>query len=284
MALPNVIIAGQGKSGTSTLYEVLKAHPEAFVPLRKETGFLSYPEQFFYGEPFYERNYFREYNGEKIIVDTHSSIMFFPENPRNIFELLGPEVKFVFTLRDPIIRALSHYDMALLQLRESLSFKEAVRREAHRYSVAPKVREGMSYIGRGYYASQIESFLEYYPKEQMYFMIFEEEITQNQLESLIGLYDFLGIDPDLGIQEPIARNSSKKSLKFSYNGDTLSFAGKRYISPSPELVARAEFASNHYKEKLEPGYERSIYQVFYADEIERLEGLIGRDLSAWKRS
>ena len=144
------LVAGQGKSGTTTIYELLKRHPDVFVPGNKENAFFA-QESFHYGFPYYELHYQSDYKGELMVGDCFSANLMSPAVPKRLFETFGPKLKFVFLLRHPFDRAVSHYMMAVRQLRETLPFHEATLEEANRYALHPVFQTGFSYLGRGRY-------------------------------------------------------------------------------------------------------------------------------------
>ena len=68
MSLPNFMCIGAAKSGTTTLYDILKQHPDIYIPAFKEPHFFDIPENYNNGIEWYEKNYFR-YINKKIIAD-----------------------------------------------------------------------------------------------------------------------------------------------------------------------------------------------------------------------
>ena len=66
MSLPNFMCIGAAKSGTTTLYDILKQHPEIFIPAFKEPHFFDIPENYNNGIEWYEKNYFRNINTKTI--------------------------------------------------------------------------------------------------------------------------------------------------------------------------------------------------------------------------
>jgi hypothetical protein len=110
IVLPNFLIPGAGKSGTSFVASMLGTHPDVFIPLIKEPSFFStYPGEGFYlkGMPYYQK-YFVGYRGEIRIGEASTVYMFDPASPALIRENLGL-IKLIFILRNPIARAYSNY-------------------------------------------------------------------------------------------------------------------------------------------------------------------------------
>ena len=94
MTLPNFMCLGAAKSGTTTLYDILRQHPDIYIPAFKEPHFFDIPENYKNGIEWYKRNYFRNAN-KKIIADFTPSYFFEKEAPKRIFKNLGRDMKFL---------------------------------------------------------------------------------------------------------------------------------------------------------------------------------------------
>ena len=101
MSLPNFMCLGAAKSGTTTLFDVLRQHPDVYIPAFKEPHFFDIPENYNNGIEWYERNYFRKAD-KRIIADFTPSYFFEKETPKRIFKGIGSEIKFVVLLRNPV--------------------------------------------------------------------------------------------------------------------------------------------------------------------------------------
>ena len=105
MSLPNFICLGAAKSGTTTLYDILRQHPEIYISTFKEPHFFDIPENYKNGIDWYEKNYFK--NADKRVIPEFTPSYFFDkESPKRIFNDLGDKVKFVVLLRHPVDRAI----------------------------------------------------------------------------------------------------------------------------------------------------------------------------------
>jgi len=115
--LPNFLVIGVEKGGTTWLHAQLKKHPEIFLPQSKEIHFfnkynsnLIKHDYFQLGINWYA-DFFKQYKGQKVIGEVTPMYICDPEAPLRIQQTL-PNVKLIAILRDPVRRAYSHYWMA----------------------------------------------------------------------------------------------------------------------------------------------------------------------------
>ena len=95
MSLPNFMCIGASKSGTTTLYDILRQHPDIFIPSYKEPHFFDSPIVFERGVDWYENTYFRNVKNRKCIGDFTPSYLFEGKAPQRILRALGKDVKFI---------------------------------------------------------------------------------------------------------------------------------------------------------------------------------------------
>ena len=132
--LPNFIIVGAPKAGTTSLYHYLSEHPQVFMSDPKEVNFFSKEEieaQGLYYQDFkakdlnsYEK-LFNEGIGKKAVGEGSVSYLFYPDTPAKIKASI-PEVKIIILLRNPVERGYSHYLMDYRMGLTDLSYEEIV--------------------------------------------------------------------------------------------------------------------------------------------------------------
>jgi hypothetical protein len=205
-ALPDAMIVGAMKSGTSSLHHYLAQHPQVIAPLRKEVHYfdLNYER----GESWYRANFGREQQ-PGVNIDSSPYYLFHPLAPQRAHGLV-PNARLIVLLRDPVRRAYSHYWHERDKGREPLSFEDAIaaepdrigrdqerlargeieRSEAHRY---------FSYLARGRYAEQFERWLQFYPRDQLLVLSFEE-LARQPLPVLSRSVAWLGLPAMHGAQ------------------------------------------------------------------------------------
>jgi len=200
-ALPDAVILGAQKSGTSSLHSYLTQHRGVTAPLRKEVHFfdLNYAR----GERWYRAHFGRA--GEPgLNLDSSPYYLFHPAVPQRLRATL-PAAKLIVLLRDPVRRAYSHYWHERDKGRESLSFEDAIDAEPGRIdAVHSRLAEGtldrshehqhFSYLARGRYAEQLERWFAVFPREHFLILRFED-LVKDPLAVLNQALAFVGLSP-----------------------------------------------------------------------------------------
>ena len=188
--LPDFIIIGTQRGGTTSLYYYLTEHPGVARALLKEVHFFDdhyqeglgwYRAQF----PSTLQKYYSERIRKEHFITGESSpyYLFYPHAPSRIVEVV-PDAKLVVLLRNPVDRAYSHHWLATLEGNETLPFEEAIKREEERLAGEHEKiladehyvsfnHRHFSYLARGIYVDQLQHWMKYYPKEQ--FLILKSE-------------------------------------------------------------------------------------------------------------
>ena len=198
--LPNLLIVGAAKCGTTSLHNYLKQHPDIFMSKQKEPHFLinsdigedrihkaiTVLEDY---EDLFKTDSIYKYKGE-------SSVMYlaFPEfSIKNIKKYLDPDVKIIIMLRNPVERAFAGY---LHNLRynpsENLSFEEAFEKSEARYYKERDITPDTRYLHVGNYYSQVESFMSMF-NDNVLVIMYEDYVNNIDL-CLANVFDFLDID------------------------------------------------------------------------------------------
>ena len=199
--LPNFLVVGAQKSGTTSLHHYLKEHPDIYLPEGKETKFFARPDRYEKGIEFYEREYFSGYNGEKAVGEVDPDYMFYEEALDRICEHIPVErLRFIFLLRNPVERAFSHYLMTYRRGEEKLDFSEAIRCEEKRATGDYYSRSRFSYISRGLYFPQIERFLKKVGRENVLILL-TEDLERDPAGVLKRCFQFLNVDPEVVLPE-----------------------------------------------------------------------------------
>jgi len=180
MSLPNYLILGVQRGGTTSLYMTLTEHPSIKPAIQKEVSFFDW--FYWLGLKWY-KNYFPSCKRKSITGEATPQYLFVPFVPRRIFETL-PDVKMIVLLRNPVDRAYSNWGIQYATDRpvEFLSFEEAIKAEEKRLKeilYSPnKLPEDISfslfhkfllssYKRRGMYAEQLKRYYELFPKDQI---------------------------------------------------------------------------------------------------------------------
>lgn len=303
MALPNFICVGAEKAGTTPLAEILGRHPDVFVTPYKETYFFTR----FYGREngaFYETRFFQSHAGEKAVGELTPEYMRIPEVPARLRQHLGAGLKLIFCLRHPVRRAFSHYLQCVRILEEDESFETAVALEPSRIAENPFRGMRRAYIEGGRYAAQIRRFLEHFPREQMFFMVLEDDFIDRRRETMRRLFEFLGVAPDpdidlaardtslaaprvrvVGMEERVTIRDPRHE-RLAPPGTILIQTGNRGLDrviyhPSATLAEFVLRLQRNMTRELSPERAAELYDRYFRDEVTDLEELLGRDLSLW---
>jgi hypothetical protein len=200
-ALPDVLIIGAMKSGTSSLHHYLTQHTQVVAPLRKEVHYFDL--NFARGEAWYRANFGRMGAGG-LNLDSSPYYLLHPLVPQRAHALV-PDARLIVLLRDPVRRAYSHYWHERDKGREPLSFEDAIAAEPERIEreharlgsgeiERSAAHQYFSYLARGHYAEQLARWLELYPRDQLLVLRFED-LAREPLPVLNRTLDWLGLPP-----------------------------------------------------------------------------------------
>jgi hypothetical protein len=238
-ALPDALIIGAMKSGTSSLHYYLTQHPQVIAPLRKEVHYFDL--NFGRGESWYRANFGRE-GQAGVNIDSSPYYLFHPLVPQRAHALV-PEARLVVLLRDPVRRAYSHYWHQRNKGRESLSFEDAIAAEPDRIDRAHELlargeiersdaHQYFSYLARGRYAEQLERWLQFYPREQLLVLRFED-LARDPLLLTNEALAYVGLPPLGG-----ARLEPRNTLKYPPVNPATAERLREYFAPHDAALTK----------------------------------------------
>lgn len=196
--LPDFLIVGAQKAGTTALYAYLRWHPAITGPSWKE---VSYFDRHYRRGASWYRGHFPIRAGGRLVGEASPGYLFHPLAPERVRATV-PEAKLIALLRDPVDRALSHYHHEVALGREPLSFEEAIEAEPVRTRGEEQqlAREpgyfshpwwDYTYLARGRYAEQLERWLAVFPREQL-LVVPSEELAADPGQIYARVLEFLG--------------------------------------------------------------------------------------------
>ena len=187
-ALPDFVIVGASKCGTTSLYGALGRHPAIARARHKEVQYFSLDANFAKGVRWY-RAHFPFRRPGRITGEATPQYLAFPEAPRRMAATI-PRARLIALVRHPVDRAYSQYQHAVHEGFERRSFEAAI---AHQLEV-PQDATGWvtSYLSRGYYLPQLENVLRVFPREQL-LVICTEDCFRQPAEALATVLAFLGV-------------------------------------------------------------------------------------------
>lgn len=209
--LPDFLIIGGQKCGTTSLYHYLVNTPCVIPAGRKALHFFDTNNKYFKGINLYKSNFsttlYRrylksKYNQDFATGEASAYYLFHPHAPRRIFEVM-PNVKFVILLRNPIDRAYSHYRHMVKWKIEMLSFEESLEKEADRLSgeldrmVSDETYESydynvFSYLQRGIYINQIYRWRKLFRQDQ-FLILKSEDFFNDPVANVRSVLSFLNL-------------------------------------------------------------------------------------------
>lgn len=299
LTLPNFLIIGAAKSGTSSLYWYLKEHPQIFMSPVKEPHFFSFTSESKKtkgpGDPIpvaitnFEKylQLFDKVDKEKAIGEASTSYLYRPEAAMRIFELI-PNVKLIAILRNPAERAFSAYMHVVRDQRETAkNFKEALSFEKDR--IAANWDPIWHFTNVGFYFNQVSRYYQYFKPNQIKIFLYDELVINRQ-KLLIEIFNFLNVNPNfLPVNLDIFNVSGQQKNKLIYSVTETIFQEPnpfRWLSRQiiPEnlrwKVTNWIRANNLKKQEIPPEIRNELIDLYREDNI-KLESLINKDLSQW---
>ena len=280
MTLPNFLICGAQKAGTTALYAYLKQHPDVFMSSTKEIAFFHKPENYQKGLEWFA-SHFEGHSGETAVGEASTRTMSMPEAPARAAEHL-PEAKLIFVLRNPIDRAYSQYHFHISTGKEEAdaSFHEVIRDEQSAFR--------RIVIQRGMYAEQLARFDAHFDRSQMK-IVLHEDLRERTTETVQEVYRFLGVNPayepqteerhkvtrypdSLGIYYWVRRlwqpMRQRVESRFPQATDAVRQAVRRLLFSKEKPQMRED--------------DRAYLREVFAESNARLEARLERDLSHWR--
>ena len=295
MVMPNFLIIGAPKSGTTTLHYVLDQHPEIYMSAVKEPGFF-----WAYGEPVDLRGpsalllkhraisdldaYQRLFAGvttERAIGESSARYLFQPRSPALIYEFI-PHARLVVSLRNPAERAFSSFSQ---YLRDGVDpcpdFAQAVAHE--RQGLRAEWTFGR-HLESGFYYAAIQRYLVFFSRQQLHISLFED-LKDDPLGLVRSLCEFLevdgGFEPDMSHRHNVSGVIRNPVLRWIW---TRTNRLRAAVRPLVGLRLRHLVSEWFYRDVEKPDFPpelRAELTEYYRQDIEQLQGLIQRDLSHW---
>lgn len=297
---PNFFIVGAAKSGTSSLWQYLREHPEIYMPedeLFKEPRYFSNPERFI-DEEAYFKVFERAKSEHKRIGEASTAYLTCPDCPEKIHRYMtghNLDVKIIILLRNPVNRAYSMYNWMVQDGYEySASFGKALKREKKRIHKMsgfwePNYYYNYLYLNSGMYLDQVNRYLKTFGKEHVYVGLFEE-FTRDTPKILKEILDFLGVNPAYLPDISKVYNRSYKvihpSLQFFLRKSTKILCRLRIIKFESKEERDRLLKLGLTRQKIPPLNERLKSELAdtYESNIRKLSGLINKDLSIWLKN
>lgn len=245
--LPDFLIIGTMKGGTTALTRGISNHPQVFISPGKEVHFFD--EHFERGLDWYSEN-FANATASQVVGEATPRYMNDAIAADRMVATL-PDARFVSILRNPTDRAYSHYWHNRRRDRESRPFEDAIRD-------TQASSEQTDYVGGGRYVDRLRT-IENKAGPDRLLVVLNEDLRHEREATLRKVWKFIGANPDQGTIDPPDRPQTLRR----------------------RLKQRRRARAAEYP-PLDPGTRRQLAAT-YSDEIDALESWLGRDLTTWRR-
>lgn len=290
MLLPNFVVIGAPKCGTTSLYYYLKQHPEVFLPQRKELHYFSYGHMCqLTGGPGdahivssacsdldnYEQ-FYTDARADNAIGDISPSYFYFSDVSKKIKDELGSP-KIIVLVRNPIEKAFSQYMHLIRDNRETLPFYDALMAEGQR------IEDGWAALWRyaesSLYTDRIQQYIDTFGKDQVKIIRFDD-LTASCYETLEDLFRYLDIDPSFRPDTSQTYNKSGKPrlrfvAEFIARPNVVTSAARNFLPETVTTSVKNVLRKLNTGEKSEmEERSRSYLKNYFRDDVSRLEELL----------
>lgn len=291
LTLPNFIVIGAAKAGTTALYHYLAEHPDVFMSPVKETNFFGYGVdaggRLLYGDPEVHRfpikslaqyqQLFVAAGGASAIGEASPMYLECPQAAGRIRELL-PAVRLICSIRHPVDRAYSNYLMYLRRRGKRFDPEVEFTR------TAAWARPDSRHMGLGFYHEQLSRYFDAFPREQIHVILFED-LTRDALGTVREVYRFLGVDPgfapDLATPHAVGGMPASPFLEGVLTRSPLMAAVRPLVPKRAANWIRRLRNRNLKKAPSLPAELRQELTAPFREDIAKTSALIRRSLSHW---
>lgn len=185
MRLPDFLVVGAQKCGTTSLFLYLSQHPDLFLPAEKEIQFFSAESLYSRGLEWYSNQYFANCRSDQTCGEVSPQYMYSKCIAERVNKAL-PKAKIIAILRDPVERAYSQYLMSKRRGLEERDVEKALDEPGD-----PKA-EAQAYLAFSDYRQVLGAYLDLYPREQI-LVVYQEDLAKDPGSVLLKIWAFLGV-------------------------------------------------------------------------------------------
>jgi hypothetical protein len=269
--LPDFLVIGAAKAGTTSLYRYLRAHPQVFMPASKELNFFVESNGWAKGTSWYERQFAAAGDAAAVgeASPNYSKHPLFAGVPGRIAKLI-PDVRLIYIVRHPIERFRSGY-------------LDEVRRGRQRNPIEASLVTDPSILAASRYAMQIEQYLEHFRREQL-LVITSEDLKEQRAATLSRIHAFLGVDdvPPSTLSEEFNRTEGQRMARpLAQRIRRLpgaKAAARLVPGPTTRLLGTRPLDAN--RAALSPAFEEHLRSLL-RDDVRRLRTYLGERFDGW---
>jgi hypothetical protein len=277
---PNLFILGAAKCGTTSLHAYLDLHPDVFMSEPKEPSFFVPERKHLPKELEWYQGLFKGAEKARIVGESSTDYTkrpFFEGVPDRI-AAFAPDARFIYMMRDPIRRAISHYWHDARQYFQDLPMLEAMQATE-------------KYTSAGDYAFQLEAYFSRFPRDRFLFLTFESFVLDT-VGTLDDVFRWLGVDPIARSLDLTVENATPEVVALARGKGRLNrFRRSKFWSVVSPMVPRAlkevgrGAALEARRPKEEPEDEVISHLLPWAQEtVDSIENLLGREFPEWTTS
>ncbi|MCP2728068.1 sulfotransferase family protein [Limnofasciculus baicalensis] len=297
MNLPNFLIIGIQKAGTTSIYTYLKRHPQIYMSPVKETDFMSidWDKEDSGMDKSYNNskiNSFEKYchlfadvTDEIAIGEASPNYLFHYKSSAEMIERYVPHAKLIAVLRHPVERAYSDYLM---------NIRDGVHQGKHtKFSDQIKFRADKSFVIRkGFYYEPLKHYFDKFPRDQIKICLYDD-LCKDPVKFMQDIYRFIGVDdsfiPDTSKKAQVGKVPKSNLINNLLNTKNpirkLITSGLVYIFPvEVRQKIRSSLIQINLKDKTDEALSPEDHQELinlYREDILKVQELIQRDLSSW---
>ncbi len=296
--LPNFLIVGAAKSGTSSLHNYLTQHPQVFMPTYNQNGMKVKEPRFLIKDLVQYRLHngiwsFEEYqslfsNVKNEIAIGESTVLYlyyFEHAIKNIKRYLGNNVRIIIMLRNPTDRAYSAFHHVSRGFKESYSFEESLDLEIGRLERDKNLTPMVMYKEMGMYYKMVKAYKDSFKNVHV---IFYEDFRDNIKLEMDKVYNFLGISRDIKIDLKLrynvgGRRWKSQKLKYLIKDSNYIKSLMKFILPRLVRNEIYNFLVKILSREVKPLNEvtKKALNDYFKEDVTQLSKLLDKDLKNW---
>jgi len=280
-AMPNLIIIGGLKCGTTSIHHYLGLHPQINMSKPKELNFFVKELNWDLGIPWYEGRFDGRFPVRGESSPHYTNLPRYQGVAQRIHDNI-PDAKLLYMVRDPISRILSHWRHATGAGYERRPMEEVL------------LRDDQTYVTRSMYWMQLQPYLELFPRERIE-VITQEELRDDREGTMRRAFAYAGVDPGFHSEQfdrEWEKSTAKESDQYQLMEKLIKLPGFRAFDRNfdrlperlrwmVEKVVHDPDAPEAPKPRLTPEISEHLLGLF-GDDVRQLQELAGREFAGWR--
>lgn len=289
--IPDFLIVGAAKSGTTSLHRYLSQHPQIFLPAIKETWFFcsfnnpnqtvpkKYPELPSSWEEYL--SFFKDAAADQLIGEATPAYLYYDQLTITNIKRFHPnwkELKIIIILREPISKIISHY--RYVQNKgidpDGLALWPALQKEDDRKQ-NNELSYDLHYVSNTRYYQQLKAYLDTFPNCKV---VLFDQLKQNSKNLLQGITSFLGVT-DFDFSLDMVHNRSKARKVARNSGVEWMMDNGRMLKRLLPKGFKKRLKNQLLKEEVASEEALAYLRPIFRKEIQLLQEIVDHDLSSW---